>query len=84
MDSFGRALGEIVGVDSLAGKVGTLAKHGGVLAANPGIEVVLADAVNHVGRGAVEEVTLAQEAVHLRQAARHVLLLPVGGADIRD
>lgn len=78
MDSFGRALGEVVGVDSLAGKVGALAEHGGVLAADSGVEVVLADALHHVCRGAMEEVALAQQPVHLRHAARHVLLLPVG------
>lgn len=54
-----------MGVDSLAGKVGSLAEHGGVLPAHPWVEVVLADAVHNVGRRAVEEVALAQEAVHL-------------------
>lgn len=78
VDSFGRALGEVVGVDSLAGKVGALAKHGGVFAADSRVEVVLADALHHVGRGAVEEVALAQQPVHLRHTPRHVLLLPVG------
>lgn len=65
VDSFGRALGEVVGVDGLAGEVGALAEHGGVLAADARVEVVLADALHHVGRGAVEEVALAQQPVHL-------------------
>lgn len=65
MDSFGRALGEVVGVDSFPGKVGALAEHGGVFAADAGVKVVFADALHHVSRGAVEEVTLAQQPVHL-------------------
>lgn len=79
MDSFGRALGEVVRVDGLAGEVGALSEHGGVLAADARVEVVLADALHHVGRGAVEEVALAEEPVHLGHAARHILLLPVRG-----
>lgn len=78
MDSFGRALGEIVGVNRFASKVGTLAKHGGVFPADARVEVVLADALHHVGWGAVEEVALAQQAVHFRHTPWHVLLLPVG------
>lgn len=54
-----------MGVDSLAGKVGALAKHGGVFAADPRVKVVLADALHHVGGGAVEKVALAQQPVHL-------------------
>lgn len=77
MDSFGRALGEVVGVDGLAGEVGALAEHGGMFAADSGVEVVLADALHHVGRGAVKEVALAQQPVHLRHTPGHVLLLPV-------
>lgn len=65
-------------VDSFTGKVGSLSEHGGVFATDSGVEVVLADALHHVGRGAVEEVTLAQLPVPLRHAPRHVLLLPVG------
>lgn len=65
MDSFGRALGEVVGVDGLAGKVGALAKHGGVFATDSWVKVVLADALHHVGRGPVKEVALAQQPVHL-------------------
>lgn len=78
VDSFGRALGEVVGVNSLASEVGTLSEHGGVLATDARVEVVLADALHHVGGGAVEEVALAQQAVHFRHTPRHVLLLPVG------
>lgn len=78
MDSFGRALGEVVGVDGLASEVGALAEHGGVFAADPRVEVVLADAVHHVSRGTVEEMPLAQHAVQIGQAPGHVLLLPVG------
>lgn len=55
-----------MGVDSLACKVGALAKHGGVFATDSGVKIVLADALHHVGRGAVEEVAFAQEPVHLR------------------
>lgn len=64
MDTFGRALGEVMGVNSLSCKVGALAKHGGVFSAHPGVEVVLADALHNVGRGAVEKVALAQQPVH--------------------
>lgn len=66
-------------VDGLAGEVGALSEHGGVLAADTRVEVVLADALHHVGRGAVEEVALAEEPVHLGHAPRHILLLPVRG-----
>lgn len=79
MDSFGRALGEVVRVDGLACEVGALAEHGGVLPAYARVEVVLADALHGVGRGAVEEVALAEQPVHLRHAPRHVLLLPAWG-----
>lgn len=77
VDSFRWAFGEVVRVDSFAGKVGSLAKHRGVFATDSGVEVVLADALHHVGRGAVEEVTLAHLPVPLWQAPGHVLLLPV-------
>lgn len=60
VDSFGRALGEVVGVDSFAGEVRALAEHGGVFSTDSGVKVVLADALHHVGRSAVEEVALAQ------------------------
>lgn len=49
VDSFGRALGEVVGIDSLPSKVGTLPKHGGVFAADARVKVVLADAIYYVG-----------------------------------
>lgn len=77
VDSFGWALGEVVGVDGLACKVGALAKHGGMFAADARVKVVLADAFHDVGRGTVEEVPLTQQPVHLWQTPRHVLLLPV-------
>lgn len=64
-------------VHGLTGKVAALAEHGGVLAAHARVEVVLADALHHVLRGAVEQVPLVQEPVHLRHVPRHVLLLPV-------
>lgn len=38
-----------MGVDSLSSKVGALPKHGGVFAADSWVEVVLADAIDHVG-----------------------------------
>lgn len=79
VDSFGRALGEVVRVDGLACEVGALAEHGGVLPAHPRVEVVLADSLHGVGRGAVEEVALAEQPVHLGHAPRHVLLLPAWG-----
>lgn len=81
VDSFRRAFGEVVRVDSFTGKVGSLSEHGGVFATDSGVEVVLADALHHVGRGAVEEVTLAQLPVPLRHTPRHVLLLPVGAEE---
>ena len=65
MDSFGRALGEVVGVDTFPGKVRALAKHGGVFAADAWVKVVFADALHHVSRGAMEQVTLTQHPVHL-------------------
>lgn len=77
VNSFGWALGEIVGVNSLASKVGALAKHGGVLSTDTRVEVVLADALHNIGRGAVEEVALAQKSVHLWHSPRHVFFLPV-------
>lgn len=58
-----------MGVEGPASEVGALAEHGGVLAADARVKVVLADAVHNVGRGAVEEVALAQQPVHLRHAA---------------
>lgn len=78
VDPFRRALGEVVGIDGLACEVGALAEHGGVLAAHPRVKIVLADAFDDVCRGAVEEVALAQQTVHLGHPPRHVLLLPVG------
>lgn len=54
-----------MGVHGLPGKVGALAEHGGVFAADSWVEVVLADSLHHIGRGAMEEVALAQETVHL-------------------
>ena len=66
-----------MGVDSFASEVGSLAKHGGVLAAHARVKVVLADTLHHVGRGAVEEMPLAQKPVHLGETTRHVFLLPV-------
>lgn len=56
--ALGRALGEVVRVHGLTGKVAALAKHGGVFAAHTRVKVVLADAVHHVLRRAVEEVAL--------------------------
>lgn len=78
MDSFRRALGEVVGIDGFACKVGALTEHGGVFAAHPGVKIVLADAFYDICRGAVEEVALAQQTVHLGHSPRHILLLPVG------
>lgn len=65
VDSFGRSLGEVVGVEGPASKVGALAEHGSVLAADARVKVVLADTLHHIGRGAVEEVALTQQPVHL-------------------
>lgn len=56
-------------VDGLASEVGALAEHGGVLPAHPRVKVVLADPLHSVGRGAVEEVALAEHPVHLRHAS---------------
>lgn len=65
MDTLGGPLGEVVGVNSLTGEVGALAEHGGVFSADSRVKVVLADAVHHIRRGAVEEVALTEQPVHL-------------------
>lgn len=65
----GGALGEVVRVDGLACEVAALAEHGGVLTADARIEVVLADALDHILGRAVEQVALVQHAIHLRHAA---------------
>lgn len=65
VDTFGRSFGEVMGVNSLAGEVRALSEHGGVFSTDPGVEVVLTDALHHISRGPMEKMALTQQLVHL-------------------